>query len=335
MIRRLSRRAFVRSLAALAASRAIVFKPQSAYAQQTSSPRRIGFLLVGWSPESKEVQQFRQGLLDAGYAEGPDVVIEWRSANGDYARVPELVADLVQGKVDVIVVDSTVAAQAVKRATSTIPIVMALVADPVGSGLVANLARPGGNVTGLSIMLPELSAKGLQLLKEAIPRLTRAAVLWNPATPYHPKVIEELKAVAPSLSMELSFVGVRTPEDIGPAFSDMTRAHAEALHVLGDASFFSHRTTLLKLASKARLPVTSVSRQFADAGALMSYGPNYGDLFRRSAGYVDKILKGAKPGDLPVEQPTKFELIVNLKTAKALGITIPRSILLRADEVIR
>ena len=313
MIRRLSRRAFVSSLAALAASPAIVFKPQSAYAQQPASPRRIGVLLVGFSPESKEAQAFRQGLLDAGYAEGRDVVIEWRSANGDYARVPELAADLVQRKVDVIVVESTPAAQAVKRATSTIPIVMAVVADPVGSGLVANLAHPGGNVTGLSNMMAELSAKRLQLLKEAIPRVTRVAVLWNPDTPFHTKVIEDLKAAAPSLSIELNFVGARTPEEFGPAFSAVSRAHAQALYVIDDPFFFTHRTTLLKLASKARLPAIYGVRQYVDEGGLMSYGANFEDQVRRSAGYVDKILKGAKPGDLPIEQPTKFELVVNLK----------------------
>jgi putative ABC transport system substrate-binding protein len=335
VIRRLSRRAFVSSLAALAASPAIVFKLQSAYAQQPASPRRVGVLLVGFSSESKDAQQFRQGLLDAGYAEGRDVVIEWRSANGDYARVPELVADLIQRKVDVIVADSTVAADAAKRATSTIPIVLAIVADPVGSGLVSSLAHPGGNVTGLSIMLPELSAKRLQLLKEAIPGLTRVAVLWNPDALFHTKMVEGLKAVAPSLSIELSFLGVRTTDEIGPAFSAMSRARAEALYVLGDAFFSSQRMTLLKLASKGRLPAIYATRTFVDAGALMSYGPNFGDLFRRSAGYVDKILKGAKPGDLPIEQPTRLELVVNLKTAKALRITIPQSILARADEVIR
>jgi putative ABC transport system substrate-binding protein len=263
------------------------------------------------------------------------VVIEWRSANGDFNRIRQLAADLVQSKVDVIVVDSTNAARAAKQATRTIPIVMALVGDPVGSGVVTNLAHPGGNVTGLSIMQPELIAKRLQLLKETIPRLTRVAVLWNPATPFHPKSIEDLKAAAPSLTMELSFLGVRTPEEIRPAFSAMARTHAEALYVLGDAFFSSHRTTLLELASKARLPVISVSRGFVDVGALMSYGPDFGDLYRRSAGYVDKILKGAKPGDLPIEQPTKFELVVNLKAAKALDITITQSILLQADEVLR
>jgi putative ABC transport system substrate-binding protein len=304
-------------------------------AQQPALPGRIGVLLVGPSLESKEAQAFRQGLQDAGYAEGRDVVIEWRSAGGDYDKVAGLAAGLVQSKVDVIVVDSTNAALAAKRATSTIPIVMALVADPVGSGLVASLARPGGNVTGLSVMLSELSAKRLQLLREALPHITRVAVLWNPATPWHPKVIEEFKAGAPSLSIELAFVGMRTPEEIGPAFSAVTKAHAQALYLLGDAFFFNNRTTIIKLASKARLPVIYSVRQYADAGALMSYGPNLSDAFRRSAGYVDKILKGAKAGDLPIEQPTKFELVVNLKTAKALGLSIPDSILLQADEVIR
>jgi putative ABC transport system substrate-binding protein len=232
----------VTSLAALAASPADVFKPQTACAQQPASPRRIGVLLVGFSPESKEVQQFRQGLLDAGYVEGRDVVIEWRSANGDYERVHQLVADLVQRKVDVIVADSTNAARAAKRATSTIPIVMALVADPVGSGLVANLAHPGGNITGLSMMIPDLSAKRLQLLKEAIPRVARVAVLRNPDTPWHTN-IEDLKAAAPSLSIELSFVSVRTPEEFDSAFSAISRTHAQALYVVPDAFFFNHRAT--------------------------------------------------------------------------------------------
>ena len=313
----------------------MLFKPQCAYAQQPASPRRIGVLLVGFSPESKEAQAFRQGLRDAGYAEGRDVVIEWRSANGDYDRVHQLAADLVQRKVDVIVADSTYAARAAKGATTAIPIVMAVVADPVGSGLVASLAHPGGNVTGLSVMAAEFSAKRLQLLKETIPQLTRVAVLGNPDGPYHPKVVQELKSAAPLMSIKLNFVPARTPEQFGPAFSAISRARAQALYVIGDSLFSAHRATLLKLASKARLPTIYLRRENVDAGGLMSYGPNFGDLFRRSAGYVDKILKGAKPADLPVEQPTKFELVVNLKTAKALGITIPESILLRADEVIR
>jgi putative ABC transport system substrate-binding protein len=307
----------------------------AADSEQPASQRRIGVLLAVFSPESKEAQAFRQGLRDAGYDEGRDVVIEWRSISGNYARAPAVAADLVQRKVDVIVVESTPAAQAVKRATSTIPIVLAVVADPVGSGLVANLARPGGNITGFSSTGAELSAKRLQLLKETIPRLTRVALLRSPANPWHTKVVEALKAAAPSLSVELSVVGVRTPEEFGPAFSAIRRARAQAVYVVGDGVLLAHRAVLVELASKDRLPSIYFARHFADEGGLMSYGPNFGDLWRRSAGYVDKILKGAKPGDLPIEQPTKFELIVNLKTAKALGITIPESILLRADEVIR
>ena len=323
------------SLTALAVSTAIAFRPLDADAQQPASPRRIGVLLVGWSPEQKEVQEFRRGLLDAGYVEGRDVVIEWRSANGDYQKLPHLVADLIQHKVDVMVVDTERATRAALQATSTIPIVMGPVADPLGSGLVTNLAHPGGNITGLSLMLDELIKKRLQLLKELLPRATRVTVLWNPDTPFHFKAVDDLKAAAPSLSIELRFVGVRTPEEIDPAFLAMSRAHTEALYVIGDAFFFAHRTILVGLASKARLPSVYGTREFANEGGLMSYGPNFGDVFRRSAGYVAKILKGAKPGDLPIEQPTKFELVVNLKTAKALGITIPESILLQADEVIR
>lgn len=329
------RHAIAFTLAFLAACLGSLGFPSPADAQQPVSPRRIGVLLVSWSVESTIAQAFREGLRDAGYVEGRDVVVEWRTASGDYDRVPELVAELVQRKVEVIVANGTVGTRAAKRATSTIPIVMALVADPVGSGLVTNLAHPGGNVTGLTIMTTELSAKQLQLLKETVPRATRVTVLWNPDTPYSPKVIQELKEAAPSLSIELKFVGVRTPEEIDSAFSAVSRAHAQALYVIEDPLFTTHRATLVKLASKARLPAIYGDRHFADEGGLMSYGANYGDLVRRSAGYVDKILKGAKPGDLPIEQPTKFELVVNLKTAKALGITIPESILLRADEMIR
>ena len=304
-------------------------------AQQSISPRRIGVLLVIFSPESREAQAFRQGLRDAGYTEGRDGVIEWRSANGDYSRAPELVADLIKRKVDVIVVESTIAAQAVKHATSTIPVVMAVVADPVGSGLAASLAHPGGNVTGLSAMTTDLTARRLQLLKEVMPRLTKVAVLSNPDAPYSPRVIEELKAAAPTLSLELSFEAARMPTQLAPAFSAFTRAHTQAVYVIADAFLSVHRTTLIELSFKARLPVMSSNNDLTEAGGLLFYGPNFRELYRRSARYVDKILKGAKPGDLPIEQPSKFELVVNMKTAKALGIKIPESILLRADEVIR
>lgn len=335
MTRWITRRAFARDLAALVGTFNLPWLPVKVFAQQSASPQHIGVLLVARLPESDEVQAFRQGILNAGYVEGRDVVIEWRIANGDYQQIPDLVADLVQRKVAVIVVVSTPAALAVKRATSTIPIVLALVADPVGSGLVSSLAHPGGNVTGLSLMTAELAAKRLQLLKEAIPPLKRVAVLWNPDTAFHTNVKEQLNAAAAALSIKLVFVGAQQPENFDAAFSAMKKANAQALYVLDDAFFFTHRTTILQLASKARMPVIYSERNFPDAGGLMSYGIFVEDLFRRAAGYVDKILKGAKPGDLPIELPTKFQLIVNLRTARELRLTIPQSILLRADEVIR
>ena len=223
MTRRIGRRVFVCGLA-LVASLGAFWLPGASHAQQSALPRQIGVILVGFSPEAKEAQAFRQGLQDAGYVEGRDVVIEWRPANGDYARIPELAADLIQRKVDVIVVDGTVAARAVNRATSTISIVMALVADPVGSGLITNLAHPGGNVTGLSQMIPDLTTKQLQLLKETIPRLTRVAVIWNPDTPFHTNAVEDLKAAAPSLSIELKFVSARTPEQSSSAPERLSRS---------------------------------------------------------------------------------------------------------------
>jgi putative ABC transport system substrate-binding protein len=273
-------------------------------------------------------------LADAGYIEGRDVVIEWRRAGGNYERLPQLAADLVQSKVEVIVVDSTRATEALKRVTSSIPIVMAFVADPVGSGLVPSLAHPGGNVTGLSMMTRELSIKRLQLLKELMPHLVRVAVLWNPDTPPHRNVVQALKAAAPSLSLELTFVGVATSEQLGSAFSAIRRARSQALDVIEDGVFSAHRATIFKLTSNARLPSIWWDRQYADS-ALICYGADPADLLRRAAGYAAKILKGANPADLPIEQPTKLELTVNLKIASELDIAIPESILLRADEVIR
>ena len=330
----MTRRRLLLALLALAACLCPFGMPNVAAAEQEVLPRHIGVLQGGsWSEEW--VQAFRRGLLDAGYAEGRDIVIEWRPANGNYDLVPHLADDLVQSKVDVIVADGTVATRAAKRASSILPIVMVGVADPVGSGLVANLAHPGGNVTVLTIMTADLTTKRLQLLKETIPELIRVAVLWNPDAPYSLKVIDELKAVAPSLSIKLKLVGVRTPEEISPTFSVVSRAHAQALFIIEDGFFLTHRTKLLKLASQARLPSMSAQREYVDVGGLMSYGPRVGDLFRRAAGYVGKILRGAKPSDLPVEQPTQFELVVNLKTAKAIGLALPQAILDRADEVIR
>lgn len=331
MSRRLSRRVFVSSVGALLMTRVTAF----AHAQQSTSPRLIGVLLgAARSPESKEVLAFRQGLKAAGYSEGRDVVVEWRSFV-DYDQVPDLAADLVHRKVEVIVVEGTVAAQAVMRTTSTIPIVMALVADPVGSGLVTNLAHPGKNVTGLSLMLAELTVKRLQLLKEALPHATLVAVFWNSPTPWHAKAIEDLRAAAPSLSRKLIFVDIRVPGEIGSAVSGVSRGRAQALYPLESALFYTNRVMLTKLALEAGLPTMFGVRQFVDAGGLMSYGASFADLFRRSAGYVDRILKGANAAELPIEQPTKFEMVVNLKTAAALGLTIPQSVLLQADELIR
>jgi putative ABC transport system substrate-binding protein len=335
VIRRIGRRAFMCNLAAVVAFFEDFCLPSASHAQQTALPRRIGILLVAFSPDSKEAEEFRQGLRDAGYAEGRDLVVEWRYAIGDYARVPKLATALVTSKVDVIVVDGTVAAQAVKRATRTIPIVMAVVGDPVGSGLVTNLAHPGENVTGLSLMTADLSTKRLQLLKETIPHLSRVTVIWNQDTPFHTDVVEDLKAAAPSMLIEPMFVSARTPEEFGPALSAAQRAHAQALYVIDDPFFFAHRVMMVKLASKLKLPAIYAQREFAEEGGLMSYGTKFGDLFRRSAGYVDKILKGTKPGDLPIEQPTQFEFVINLKAANMLGIRIRPSVLSRADRVIR
>jgi len=313
----------------------LLYVASAAQAQHPAQPWHIGVLLVSFLPTDRVPQAFLEGLRDAGYTEGRDVVIEWRSANGDYDRVPSLAADLLGQKVDVILTDITVAARAARQATSTIPIVMAVVADPVGSGLVPNLARPGGNITGLSLMLRELTAKRLELLREAIPSAKEVLVLWNPATPYHRGAVEDVKAAAPGMSIDPTFVAIRKREDLGSIASAVRRANAQAILLIDAPVIYVNRRELLTLATKAQIPVVSGSSDFVSDGALISYGASYSDLFRRAAGYVDKILKGAKPGDLPIEQPTKFELIVNLKTARALGINVPESILLRADEVIR
>jgi putative ABC transport system substrate-binding protein len=313
---------------------AAVARPFEARAQQASLPR-IGVLLVGLSPDSKAAQHFRRGLRDAGYFEGRNVLIEWRYAKGDYEKVQAFVDEFIQIKVNVMVMDSTIGTELAKRATSTIPIVMALVLDPVGSGLINSLAKPGGNITGLSMMTTvDLNSKRLQLLKEVIPNLARAAVMWNPDHPLHAKEVKDLKERASSLTIELSFVAVRAPEQFGSAFSDVAQTKAQALYVIEDPLFFANRQILLSMASDARLPTLHDLRRFPEEGALMSYGPDLYDLFRRAAIYVDRVLKGAEPAGLPVEQPTRFELVINLKTAKALGLDIPSTLLGLADEVI-
>jgi len=331
----MTRRAFVRDLAALIGSLGLVCLPMNADSQQAASPRRIAVVLVAFTGQSSEPQALRQGLRDAGYTEGRDVVLEWWSAEGNSARLPSIIAEVVRSKPDVMVIENTLAVDAARRATTTIPIVMAIVADPVGSGLVDSLARPGGNVTGLSMMITDVGAKRLQLLREAMPGLKRIGLLQDPNLPWHTKAVAELTISAKSMGLEVTVVSAQRPAEFEGVFSTLRRRHAQALYIIDSGSFVSQSADLLARAAKAKIPVTFNPRREAQAGALLSYSADIADMFRRSALYVDKILKGAKPGDLPVEQPTKFELVINLRTAKALGLAIPESVLLQADEVIR
>jgi putative tryptophan/tyrosine transport system substrate-binding protein len=312
--------------------------PLAAEAQQAAKVARIGYLVTSLAARPHLREAFRQGLRDLGYVEGRNVVIEYRDAEGKSERLPALAAELVALKVDVIVTGGgTPTALAAKQATRTLPIVFAFAADPVTSGLVTSLARPGGNVTGLSLLSTELVGKCLELLTQAVPGVSRVAVLWSPGALGERTEKDMLKGAdvaGRALGVRLQFVEARGPADFDRAFSDMTKARTGALTVLPSAMFFNERSRLVDLAAKNRLLAVYPGREFVDAGGLMAYGPNAADLFRRAATYVDKILKGAKPADLPVEQPTKFELVINLKTAKALGLTIPQSVLGRADEVI-
>ena len=302
-----TRRAFLRTLTG-----SLLAAPLAAGAQQASKVPRIGYLALNPTANPHLHEAFRQGLRDLGYVEGRNVMIESRDAEGKPEQLPALAADLVALKVDVLVAQPTVAALAAKQATRTLPIVFP-VAEPVTSGLVTSLARPGGNITGLSSLAPEMAGKGLELLKQAVPGVSRVAVLWDPGA-FPERTTKEMRkgveGAARALGVRLQFIEARGPNDFDGAFSEMTRARAGALTVLGGS-------------------------KSVEAGGLMAYGPSVPDLFRRAATYVDKILKGAKPGDLPVEQPTKFELVINLKTAKALGLTIPQALLQRADEVIQ
>jgi len=328
----MDRRAFISTLAG-----GLLAAPLAAEAQQAAKIARIGYLALNRAAAPDVLEAFLQGLRDLGYVEGRNVVIEYRDAEGKAERLPALAAELVALKVEVIVAPGTLAALAAKQATGTIPIVFPSVGDPVTEGLVTSLARPGGNVTGLSNLTPELVGKGLELLKQAVPGVSRVAVLWQPGGSERTEK-DNLKAAdvaARALAVRLQFVEARGPADFDRAFSDMTRARASALTVWPYAMFINERRRLVDLAAKHRLPTVYGVREFVVAGGLMSYGPARADLFRRAATYVDRILKGAKPADLPVEQPTKFELVINLKTAKALGLTIPQSVLGRADEVIR
>jgi putative tryptophan/tyrosine transport system substrate-binding protein len=309
--------------------------PLAAEAQQTAKIARIGFLSPAADPRLREA--FLQGLRDLGYVEGRNLVIEIRSAEGKFERLPALAAELVALKVDVIVVGGTPAALAAKQATTILPIVVSAAGDLVASGLVTSLTRPGGNVTGLSMLSSDLVGKCLELLKQAVPGVSRVAVLWQPGVlDEHTEkdILKGAEVAARALGVQLQFVEARGPKDFDRAFSEITRARPGALTVLPSSMFLTERRRLVDLAAKNRLPAVYFVREFVDAGSFMSYGPNLPDLSRRAATYVDKILKGAKPGDLPIEQPTKFELVINLKTAKGLGLTIPPSLLQRADQVI-
>jgi putative ABC transport system substrate-binding protein len=317
---------------------ALFATPFAAEAQQAAKTARIGYLSPNLAASPHTHEAFRQGLRDLGYVEGRNVVIEYRDAEGKQERLPALAAELVALKVDIIVAPNTVGALAAKHATGTLPIVFATAGDPAASGLVTSLARPGGNVTGLSLLGPELIGKCLELLKQAVPEVSRVAALWEPGVlgeRLDKDTLKRAEGAARALGVRLHFVEAQGPADFDRAFSDMTRARAGALTVLGSTMFGTERRRLVELAAKNRLPAVYPWREFVDAGGLMSYGANVADLYRRAATYVDKILKGAKPADLPVEQPTKFELVINLKAAKALGLTIPPSLLGRADEVIQ
>ena len=322
----------------LIAAGAFLAAPLAAEAQQAAKVPRIGYLATSRGPSPHLYEALLQGLRDLGYAEGRNIVIDYRDAEGKLERLPALAAELVALEVDVIVATSTPHALAAKQATRTIPIVFTSVADPVGSGLVSSHARPGGNVTGLASRTQELVRKCLEQLKQAVPGVNRVAVLWNPGTRgarTEQDMLKEAEVAARSLGVRLQFFEARGPEDFDRAFSEMTGARADALTVLSSTMLFAERRRLVDLAAKTRLPAVYPWREAADAGGLMAYGANIADLFRRAATYVDKILKGAKPGDLPVEQPAKFEVVINLKTAKDLGLTIPPSVLARADEVIQ
>ncbi len=303
-----------------------------AEAQKPAKVARIGVLS---GPTDPGVEAFRQGLRELGYVEGKSITIEHRSAEGKLDRLLDLAAELVRLKVDVIVASSNLAIIALKQATQTIPIVMSIASDPVGAGFIASLARPGGNITGLTVIAEQLSGKRLELLKEINPKISRVAVFRNLTTPTHAVLWKETQDAAAVLGIKVLPLDIRGPDEIESAFGTMAREHAEALIVLPEPISFTHRKQIVDLAAKNRLPAMYPWNEFVDSGGLMAYAPNRDDLWRRAATYVDKILNGTKPADLPVQQPMKFELIFNLKAAKQIGLTIPQSVLYRADKVIK
>ncbi|HEV3028528.1 MAG TPA: ABC transporter substrate-binding protein, partial [Planctomycetota bacterium] len=324
----MDRRGFLGTLAG-----GLLAAPLTGEAQAAGKVVRIGVLELGSELTSGPQEAFRQGLRELGYVEGQNVVLEYRFAEGRAERLPDFAAELVRLRMDVIVAGGTPAPLAAKHATGTIPIVMSSAGDPVGTGLVASLAKPGGNVTGLSLRSPELTGKRLQLTKEVVPGLSRVAVLWNAANPIAALVVRETEDAARTLGVQVQSLEVRGPDDFENALPATVSGGAGALFVVDDPLVFRYRGRIADFAVRNRLPATAFYKAFAEAGGLMTLGPSLADLYRRAAIFVDKILKGAKPGDLPVEQPTKFELVINLKTAKALGLTIPPSLLQRADQV--
>jgi putative ABC transport system substrate-binding protein len=322
----MDRRSFLGTLAG-----ALLAAPLTAEAQPAGKVWRVGIL---GNENSAPWEAFRRGLRDLGYVGGRNLTMESRWSEGRTERLLALAIELVQLRVDVIVASGTQAVRAARQATSTIPIVMAVSAHPDKIGLVESLARPGGNVTGLDNVGPDLKGKQLQLLKEVVPKVSRVAVLWNPANLVETFGFKEMVAAAAVIGVEIQSIDVRTPDDYLAAFASVTASRADALYAFGNPVNFKNRQLIADFALKSRLPSIYEERLFVESGGLMSYAPSFTDLFRRAATYVDKILKGAKPADLPVEQPTKFELVMNLKTAKALGLTIPPSLLQRADQVI-
>ncbi len=305
-----------------------------AQAQQPKKVPRIGYLTFSVNP-SEQIAAFKQGLRELGYIEGKNILIEWRLATGKREELPALASDLVRLKVDVIVAAGTTAISPAKRATSTIPIVMAYSADPVSTGLVASLSHPGGNVTGLTEISPDLAGKRLELIREVVPRVTRVAVLWDGSRPANIDVLQEIELAARAFGVQLQSLEVRSANEVEGAFRAATQERASALIVPSGFLTTVQGSQIAALAIRSRLPSIWETSNYVDRGGLMSYGPSLLDLHRRAATYVDKIVKGRKPADLPVEQPTKFELVVNLKTAKQIGLTIPPNVLVRADKVIK
>jgi putative ABC transport system substrate-binding protein len=309
--------------------------PLAAGAQSAARIPRIGVLTGTSVPPSPRALAFLDGLREFGYMEGQTIAVEWRASGGRAERLPDLAAEFVRLNVDVIVAVDNPAIVSAQRATRTIPIVMVVATDPVGTGFIASLARPGGNTTGLTFMSTDFQGKAVQLLKEAVPNVSRVAVLWDPTEPARRALAREAEAAAAAAGLQVQLLGPRSPAELDNVFTAMARERVDAALVQASQMIFAQRARIAELAAKRRLPTMGWSRDTVEAGWFMSYGPSIISLFRRAAYYVDKVLRGTKPADLPVEQPTKFELVINLKTAKALGLTIPPSLLLQADHVIQ